>query len=180
MIIDETLYDQEASNWVGADKKNNIEGGPSSWGIYGAILNRVNISQDVETGFVSLTVEHFSPYVAKKWVDLLVLSINEHIQLHDRKEALSSIEYLKEQIGKTSITEMRTIFYQLIEEQTKTLMLAEISREYVLKTLSPARVAEVRAKPKRASIIALGAVLGCMFAFAIVAIRYLVRRFNRP
>jgi len=43
-------------------------------------------------------------------------------------------------------------------------MLAEVSDEYVFKTLSQAKVAEEKAKPKRALIAILGFMLGGMLA----------------
>jgi hypothetical protein len=37
---------------------------------------------------------------------------------------------------------METVFYQLIEEQTKNMMLTQVKAEYVLKTIDPAQVPE--------------------------------------
>ena len=126
LLIDDSLYDDSAGVWhVGLDTNNNESEKPTSWKLYGKIKDRISISQNKKTGLISLSVEHYSPFVAKKWADLLVASINQHMQLQDRVEALNSIDYLKQQINKTDIAEMRTIFYQLIEEQTKTMMLAE-------------------------------------------------------
>ena len=167
LLVDETLYNEKTSTWT-------LE--PTSWKLFQKIKNRINISQDKKTGLVSLSVEHYSPYVAKRWVDLLVVAINQHMQAQDRKEALNSIEYLKSQINKTNIAEMRTIFYQLIEEQTKTLMLAEISEEYVFKTLSPSKVAEVKSKPKRALIVVLAVMLGGMLSIIWVLVRYFIQK----
>jgi capsular polysaccharide biosynthesis protein len=155
----------ESITWIESLDTQVVGSGiPSSWEVYQSINERIKMSRDVKTGLVTLSVEHFSPHLAKKWVDLLIKSINDFMREQDRREALDSISYLKSQINSTSISEMRSIFYQLIEEQTKTLMLAEISKEYVLKTISKAKVAEVRSKPKRALIVIAGAGLGCFIA----------------
>ena len=173
LIIDSELYDGTNKKWVREiDPSSGRKAEPSSWELFEKIKNKISISSDTKTGLVSLNVEHYSPFIAKKWADLLIVAINQHMQLQDRKEALSSIEYLKTQINKTNIAEMRTIFYQLIEEQTKTLMLAEISDEYVFKTLSPAKVAEQKSKPKRASIVVVGIMMGGMLSMMFVLIRY--------
>ncbi len=66
---------------------------------------------------------------------------------------------------------MQSVFYQLIEEQTKTLMLAEVSDEYVFKTLSPARVEEQKSKPKRI-VVVLGFILGGFLSLLVVLFRY--------
>ena len=67
---------------------------------------------------------------------------------------------------------METVFYQLIEEQTKSMMLTKVKAEYVLKTIDPAQVPDEKAKPKRALIVVLGTMLGGMLSVLIVLIRY--------
>jgi len=178
LIINEALYSSKTDSWV-TDSVASLEGTsfiPSSWALFNQIKNRITVSRDKKTGLISLSVEHFSPAIAKKWVDLLIVAINKHMQLQDRLDALNSIEYLKEQINKTDIAEMRTIFYQLIEEQTKTLMLAEISDEYVFKTLSSSKVAEQKSKPKRALVVFLGVLLGGMLSLSVVLFRYFIKK----
>ena len=44
----------------------------------------------------------------------------------------NNLNYLQAQIEKTSIAEMREVFYSIIEEQMKNKMLAEASPEYAL------------------------------------------------
>ena len=51
-------------------------------------------------------------------------------------------------------------------------MLAEVSKEYVLKTIDPANAPEEKAKPKRALIVVLGTMLGGILSVLIVLIRY--------
>jgi len=173
LLIDSDLYDEINKKWV---REFNIAKGqkaePSSWELFEAIKNRISISQDKDSGLISLSVEFYSPTHAKKWADDLVKSINQHIQKKDREEATKSIEYLNNKIKETNITDMQSVFYQLIEEQTKTLMLAEVSEEYIFKTLSPARVAEEKSKPKRALIAVLGVLLGGMLSVIIVIVRH--------
>ncbi len=172
LLIDPELYDQTTQQWVrefDATKGQKVE--PSSWELYEEIKDRISISQDKTSGLISLSVEYFSPMIAKEWADKLVRAINQHIQKQDREEAIKSIDYLNKKIKETNITDMRSVFYQLIEEQTKTLMLAEVSDEYVFKTINPAKIAEEKSKPKRALIAVLGVLLGGMISTIIVLIR---------
>lgn len=177
LLIDETLYDDQNSKWSRVDPTSKVsEKKPTSWELFKKIKGKIHISQNTETGLISLSVEHFSPFIAKKWVDLLVVAINQHMQEQDRIEALNSIEYLKKQITNTNIAEMRSIFYQLIEEQTKTLMLAEINNEYVFKTLSPSKVPEEKSKPKRALLVIFWVAFGGGLSVLIVLLRYFLTK----
>ncbi|PWK50872.1 Wzz/FepE/Etk N-terminal domain-containing protein [Pleionea mediterranea] len=173
IIFDEGIYDTESKKWVREVASSKGETAmPNSWELYEKFKDRVRISQDKNSGLVKLSVEYYSPYMAKEWVDKLVLAINGHIQTQDKAEAKKSIEYLNKKINETNIAGMQAVFYQLIEEQTKTLMLAEVSDEYVFKTISPAKVAEEESKPKRALISVLGTILGGLFAMTFVLISY--------
>ena len=81
---------------------------------------------------------------------------------------------------KHRLADMQTIFYQLIEEQTKTIMLAEVSSEYVLKTIDPANSPDEKAKPKRALIVVLGTMLGGILSVLIVLVRYFTNNGKSP
>ena len=173
LVINSELYNEDTKQWVREfDAAQGQTAEPSSWELYKKIKDKINITQDKTSGLSSLSVEYFSPILAKEWADNLVKAINAHSQKQDRAEATRSIAYLKNKINETNVSDMQTVFYQLIEEQTKTLMLAEVSEEYVFKTLSPAKVAEEKSKPKRALIIVLGFMLGGMLSVLIVVIRY--------
>jgi uncharacterized protein involved in exopolysaccharide biosynthesis len=173
IIYDKDIYDPVNNKWLNKlDENEGKSAKPSGWELYEEFKDRVSITQDKKSGLVKLSVEYYSPLLAKEWTDKLVYSINAHIQNQDRKEALKNIEYLNKKIQETNIAGMQSVFYQLIEEQTKTLMLAEVSDEYVFKVLSYSKVAEVKSKPKRALIIVLGVILSGMLAVFIVLIRY--------
>jgi len=132
----------------------------------------LSIGKDKETGMVNISVEHYSPYVAKQWVDWLIQDINLNMKSRDKQEAEKSITYLQSQIDKTTIFEHKTLLFQLIEEQTKTLMFAEIRDEYVFKSIDTALVPELKAKPKRALIVILAVLLGGILSVLVVLIRY--------
>ena len=173
LLIDSELYDIENRKWVRkaiANKRQKAE--PSSWELFVRIKDKIMISQDKETGLILLSVEFYSPKISKDWTDKLVESINAHIQKKDREEALKSIEYLKKKIKETDVADMQSVFYQLIEEQTKTLMLAEISQEYVFKTLSPAKVAERKSNPKRAMIVILTVMISGFLSLVVLFVRH--------
>lgn len=173
--IDPDDYDVDKKKWVrtvSAPKKTI----PSVQEAYEEFTDIFSVSQDKKSGFVTVAVEHYSPTVAKQWVDWLVEDINSEIMSQDVEEAEQAIEYLNKQIASTSLAELQNVFFRLIEEQTKTVMLAKISNEYLLKTLDPAVVPEKKDKPKRALIAVLGTLLGGFLGVVIVLVRSSVRK----
>lgn len=172
LLIDPSIYDVEEKRWLVGEPADGKRLLPSSWDMYVEIKDRIIVARNQNTGLVTLSVDHYSPHVAKKWVDLLVESINRRIQAADKEDAEKSINYLTRQIDQTDISDMRTVFYQLIEEQTKKLMLAEIRDEYVFKTLSPAKVAEKKFKPNRLVLIIIGLLIGVLFSVFVLFLRF--------
>jgi LPS O-antigen subunit length determinant protein (WzzB/FepE family) len=94
----------------------------------------------------------------------------------DQKEAQDSIDYLTLQLENIQVTTMETVFYQLIEEQTKNMMLTQVKAEYVLKTIDPPQVPDEKAGPKRALIVVLGTMLGGILSVLMVLIRYFSKK----
>ena len=171
LILNDEMYDAINKKWlreVSYPKKPE----PSTWEAYQELLKLLSVAQDKTTSLVTIDVEFYSPEIAKQWLIWLVTDVNNFMREKDEKEAQASIDYLTDQLEKTEVSAMETVFYQLIEEQTKNMMLTKVSAEYVLKTIDPAQVPEQKAGPKRALIVVLGTMLGGMLSILIVLIRY--------
>ena len=175
LLLDEELYDQGNNKWlreVKAPKKTE----PSSWEAYNQFSKLLSVSQDKTTTMVTIGIEYFSPTLAQQWLTWLISDINEFMRDQDQKEAQDSIDYLTHQLEGIQVTTMETVFYQLIEEQTKNMMLTKVKAEYVLKTIDPPQVPDEKAGPKRALIVVLGTMLGGMLSILIVLIRYFSKK----
>lgn len=175
LIIDSDVYDSKTGAWVrDISPPKNPE--PSMQEAYKVFLEHFSVSQEKETAFVSLGFEFYSPSVSRQWVDWLVEDINLKLKARDVAEAERSIKYLTDQLEKTPIADMHSIFYELIEEQTKTVMFAEVRDEYVFKTIDKAVEPELKSKPKRTLICILGVMLGGILGLFIVFTRSFVSK----
>ena len=173
--IDDDIYNSESGRWLIEDEAGSLRP-PTSWQLYQKFKQRISVSQDKKSGLVSISVEYFSPLLAKEWAELFVTYINDHMRARKLQQVNNNIEYLTAQVDKTAIAEMREVFYQLIEEQTKSKMLAEASPEYAFITVSRAMVPEEKSKPKRALICILGTLLGGMLSVLVVLVHHYARR----
>jgi LPS O-antigen subunit length determinant protein (WzzB/FepE family) len=169
--LDDDLYDAASKRWLIEDDASGENRAPSSWELYESFKSRVAVSQDKTSGLINVSVEYYSPQIAKQWVDLFISTINDYMRARKLEQVNRNIEYLTVQIEKTAIADMREVFYQLIEEQTKSKMLAEASPEYAFVTVSRAMVPEQRSQPKRALVCILGTLLGGMLSVLWVLVR---------
>ncbi len=169
--LNSDLYDATSERWLIEDDESGENRAPSSWQLYQNFRARVAVSQDKKSGLINISVEYYSPQIAKQWVDLFIITINDYMRARKLEQVNRNIEYLTAQIDKTAIADMREVFYQLVEEQTKSKMLAEASPEYAFVTVSRAMVPEQKSQPKRALVCILGTLLGGMLSVLWVLVR---------
>lgn len=174
IIFDPEVYDGSTNEWVPA-----VEGAsprkPSVQKAYEAFASILRVSEDKQTGFVSVSIEHQSPVLAAQWIHWLVNDINVAVKSQDVAEAEKSIQYLKQQVASTSLADLQAMFFELIQSQTETVMLAEVRPEYVFKTIDPAIVPESKSRPNRTMVCVLGTLVGGVLGVISVLIRRYIR-----
>ncbi|TOO02663.1 LPS O-antigen length regulator, partial [Vibrio parahaemolyticus] len=78
----------------------------------------------------------------------LIEDINKVMRERTIAETSQNLEYLNTQLRKTAVADMQSTFYKLIEEQTKSLMLAEVQEEFIFKIVDPAIAPETKESPR--------------------------------
>ncbi|WP_394153185.1 Wzz/FepE/Etk N-terminal domain-containing protein [Vibrio maritimus] len=176
LVLDDEAYDASSDKWLREPK--GLRGAePTAQEAYEVFVKgMLSVSQDKESGLYTVSIEHFSPFLAQQWTTWLVEDINKVMRERVIAESTQNLAYLAEQLSKTSVAEMQSAFYQIVEEQTKSLMLAEVQEEFIFKVVDPAVVPELKAGPKRALICVLGTLLGGMLGVVIVLVRFVFRK----
>ncbi|MGR5550750.1 Wzz/FepE/Etk N-terminal domain-containing protein [Vibrio sp. DNB22_12_1] len=176
LILDEEIYNPSTGEWL--REPEGLRGAtPTAQEAFEVFSKEVlSVSQDKESGLYTVSVKNYSPYVAQQWVNWLIEDINKVMRERTIAETSQNLAYLNTQLQKTAVADMQSTFYKLIEEQTKSLMLAEVQEEFIFKVVDPAVVPELKDGPKRALICVLGTLLGGMLGVAIVLVRFAFRK----
>lgn len=170
-IIDPRIYSVAEKKWV-RKVSCPLQREPSDLELYEAFRNGVLVVRpDAKSGLVTVGIELMSPEMARQWLTFLIEDINNYIRRNDIEDSEKSIAYLNVQLSKTSVSEMQNIFYQLIEQQTKRMMLAQVRDEYAFKVIDPPIVPEYKSEPKRAQICILATLLGGIVGLIFVFVR---------
>jgi uncharacterized protein involved in exopolysaccharide biosynthesis len=171
ILYNPEVYNPTSKTWI-RDVELPKVAKPSAQEAHKAFAQVLRVSEDKQTSYVTVSVDHQSPVVAAQWVNWLVKDVNAVVKAQDVAEAEKSIEYLKQQVANTSLADLQAMFFELIQSQTETVMLAEVRPEYVFKTIDPAVVPEEKSKPSRALICVLGTLLGGILGVLIILIRH--------
>lgn len=171
IVYDNSVYDESSKTWVRKVSYPRVSK-PTLQEAYEVFKQTVDIVSDKQTGMITVSVEHISPIVAQQWLSWIIDDINNTMKTRDVIEAEESNNFLRKQLQETKISDIREVLYNLIEEQTKTIMFANVREEYVFKVIDPPLVPEMKSGPNRLLKCILGGMLGGMLATLFVTIRY--------
>lgn len=178
-VINREIYSPKTGEWL-QDEEGETQK-PTDWDMVKKFKeSHLSVSDQKETGMITLNLKSQSPPVAKEWAEKLVHDINEHMRQQDIEDAEARIAYLEEKLSETNIAGMQQVFYQLIESETRTVMLANAQNEYIFKTVDPAVVPQEKSEPKRALIAVVSTLLGFMLGVFVVFIIAFVRNSKKP
>ena len=99
VIYDEDLYDVNTGTWI-REVSYPLKRIPTAQEAYKIYKEKIAIFEDKKTKFVSISISHVSPYVAKNWIDIIVKNINESMREQDKKIASNAIIFLNESAKK--------------------------------------------------------------------------------
>lgn len=170
LIYDEELFDKENNTWIRKTSKNKsqIPTNQEAYKVYSEILS---INEDAATGFISISIEHKSPIIAKSWLDIVIKNINESMRDDAKRRASVSIEFLNDSESKTNIQPLKEAISILLENEIKTLMLASANEDYVFKIIDSPLIPEEKSKPSRALICIFGTILGGLLSTLIIILQ---------
>ena len=173
---DSSLFDDEKKVWV-RDVSFPKQATPSEQEAYEKFKNNVNVNVNKTNSFVTLSVKHKSPYVAKDWLDIIIYNINESMRLEDIELSKSYIDFLNESQNSTNVQSLREVASQLLESQMQTLMLASSNEAYIFKIIDSPVVPEEKFSPNRPLIVIIGTIFGVIFSIFFVFLQDLRRTF---
>jgi uncharacterized protein involved in exopolysaccharide biosynthesis len=128
------------------------------------------VIEDRRTGLVTVRIIWRDPAQAAVWANELVRRAND--QLRDRAvvRAQRSIDYLKREASKADAVEIQQTLYRLMEDQYKTLLLANVSNDYALSIIDPAVAADPDqyVSPRAGLYVFAGLFLGILLASFVV------------
>jgi len=125
------------------------------------------------TPFVLMTITHISPTQARDWLESMVADLNKSLSQREVTEVESSINYLQEQINKTNVSDLKQLFYSLIQAQTSKGMLAEARPEYAFRVIDPAIAPELKHSPQRLFIVISSVLYSLIAIIALCAVLYI-------
>lgn len=163
-------WNSEAHEWI-LDNPDDIPTMSNAVAKFSEAIRTVQ--EDTRRNLVALRIDWKDPELAAQWANKLVNRLNDYLRRRDIAEAQRSIEFLNQELSKSSVIELRQGIYRLIESRIEMVMLANVRNEYAFKILDPAVPADVNdfIRPKRPLIVIVGFMLGLLLAATVALLR---------
>ena len=148
---------------------------PSSQEAYKTYKKIINISRDQKTNFVTITIQHVSPLIAKKWLSKIILEINESMKIREREKVIKSMDFLNAQMEVANYIEIKDAISYLLKDQMQTQMRIESSDDFIFSYIESPIAPERKIKPSRSLIFVMGFFIGLTISILTVLITYLIK-----
>ena len=175
ILYDSKKFDANSKKWVRKFRFPQKQM-PSDQEAYREFSKILQISEDAKTSFVTISISHYSPKIAKDWLDKIILGINKSMSEEDKKNAENSINFLNEIYNTTNFESLKDSINILMESQMQTFMLASSNKNYIYKILDSPIAPEKKSSPNRSIICILGFLLGTILGIALAIISDYVYR----
>ncbi|HEY4365949.1 MAG TPA: Wzz/FepE/Etk N-terminal domain-containing protein [Steroidobacteraceae bacterium] len=139
----------------------------------------VLIREDKREGTTKVAIDWTDPQTAAAWANEFVALANELVRARAIEDSQRNIEYLSKQIDQTSVVEVRKSLYNLIENETKTLMLANSRTQFAFAVADPAVPPEERIRPRRSIIVIIALFAGVLIG-SLIALAHSAWRARKP
>ncbi|HEX3848008.1 MAG TPA: Wzz/FepE/Etk N-terminal domain-containing protein [Steroidobacteraceae bacterium] len=139
----------------------------------------VNVDEDRRSGMIGVSVTWRDRAKAATWANDYVALANEVIRARAATDAQRNITYLEGQLKLTGSVEVQRALANLIETETKTLMLAQGRAEFAFTVIDPAVTPEVKASPKVTLVILVGMVSGLLAGVLLALAHFKISGYRR-
>lgn len=158
-VINEDLINPETGEWRLDEDGESLA--PTDWELVKKFRkDHLSIKEDRDTGMMSVKVSSRSPVAAKIWSELLINDLNNNLRERDVTAAERRIAYLEQKLAQVEVAGMQQVFYQLIESEMRTVMLANAEEDYALRVVDPPVIPEEKVAPNRLLIVCVAIIIG--------------------
>jgi uncharacterized protein involved in exopolysaccharide biosynthesis len=160
------LWDDQKKSW----NVTEPEAVPTLWDGFERFNKSVrDVTQDAQTGLVTLTIDWPDPQLAADWANALIAEVNARLRASAIEQSQRHLAYLSGELEKSTDLSLRAAIYGLMQAEMRNAMFASGKTDFAFRVIDPAVVPEDNVWPNKFLFLVLGfsagLVLGVFAAF---------------
>jgi uncharacterized protein involved in exopolysaccharide biosynthesis len=175
-VLFKDIWDSENQTWL----VESAEDQPSMLNGVASFKTVLSVAEDKKSGLITLSIIWKDPEIAARWANDLVEQLNEQLRNRAIADSKKRIGYLEQELAKTTLQDMRSVLYNLLESEKQKAMLANVNEDFALKVIDPAVVSESSAQPNRRLIVLSGGAIGGFLGVFAVFFMQFIQKFKSP
>tara|TARA_B100001057_G_scaffold439697_1_gene473074 strand:- start:1050 stop:1979 length:930 start_codon:yes stop_codon:yes gene_type:complete len=175
-VLFEEIWDADGQAW----KVSSSEDEPNELKAIKKFKACLYVDEDKKSGLINLSISWKDPEIAAQWANDLVKQLNEQLREQAIADSKKRVEYLEQELAKTTLQDMRAVLYNLLESEKQKAMLANVNEDFALEVIDPAVAPETREKPKRKLIVVIGGVCGGFLGIFAVFFAQFLQKLKSP
>lgn len=167
-ILFEDDWDKAANRWKESDPKKQ----PGQLTVHRLFVKDglMTVETEKKTSLITVSIEWKDPKLAAEWANSMIEYLNQYLAERSIQRSERNLKYLNEALSKAQVEDFRKSLLDLITQDTKNAMLASAQKDFGFKVIDPAVEPDKKAKPKRAIIVLLAAMLAGLIATLVAFI----------
>jgi len=167
--FNKSIYNPEEMQWkidIQNSKQYSLEEA------YEIFWTRIANFRTVQDGkILKLSIEYFSPSLAKEWNHLLIRDLNNYLREEERLVNERYLDYYQKKLTENTVVDIDNVITALISARIQSLALIESEPEFVYMVIDPALEPSSKDSPRRSIIVMFFCILGFFIALGAVIIK---------
>jgi uncharacterized protein involved in exopolysaccharide biosynthesis len=163
-ILFSSKYDAAQKKWRSPQSEPSLEDGVEKF-------KRISsITEDKDTGLLTVTVDWNDRFLATAWVQELIALANQNLRSTAIAETQKNITYLRGQLRQVQLESLRQAIGNLLEDNLNRAMSANAREDYAFKIIDSPIVpdADKQIYPIRKLELIAGFIVGALFAIIFI------------
>jgi uncharacterized protein involved in exopolysaccharide biosynthesis len=165
-IIFDDRWDFAAKKWKSSARVPTLEDAYREFD-----KNIRSVAENRKNGLITISVTWKDPALARQWTDGLISAANDLLRNQAIERSTRNLEYLQKASDATTVMEVKTTIYKLMESEIKKQMVASGDKNYAFRVVDPAVLPERKVFPSRSIFAICGALVAPIVWSLIIMLR---------
>ena len=177
-LLEQIFSDQwnpERKEWIPRKDGTTVQISDGVNLLSGSILCQEDKQSSLYTVSVTLSDSHLATFICNK----VVVALNSKFRERAIERSLLKVKHLKEELSKTSLSDMKNVLFTMLQAEKQKAMLANITQNAAFEVIDPAFTGSL-IKPNRKLVIAIGGVCGGFLGIFVVFFVQFLQKLKSP